>query len=92
MAKLDPKILERNEESARHVAHDLDYPEVAERLGCDSKTVANVIRNHYPHLRRDPRRDADIRSDRKRGMKTTELCEKYGLSKSVIWGICRDGG
>ena len=62
---------------------------MGEVVGCDSHTVSNVIRNHYPHLRRDPGRDVAIRADRKRGMTRYELCEKYGLSRSVIWGICK---
>jgi DNA-binding CsgD family transcriptional regulator len=71
------------------VAQGLDFPEVADCLGCDSKTVSNVIRNHYPHLRKDPGRDDDIRREYRAGKTQRELAEKYGLSKSQIWGICR---
>jgi DNA-binding CsgD family transcriptional regulator len=71
------------------VARGLDFPEVADRLGCDSKTVSNVIRNHYPQLRQDPGRDDDIRREHRAGKTHRELAEKYGLSRSTVGGICR---
>jgi DNA-binding CsgD family transcriptional regulator len=71
------------------VARGLDFPEVAGRLGCDSKTVSNVIRNHYPQLRQDPGRDDDIRREYRAGKTQRELAEKYGLSSSQVGSICR---
>jgi DNA-binding CsgD family transcriptional regulator len=86
---LDPVTQKRNEAVARLVAQDLDYSEVAEQLGCNSKTVSNVIRNYYPHLRRDPGRDEAVRRDRASGMTVKDVCAKYGLSKYRIWEICK---
>jgi len=71
------------------VDQGFDFPEVADRLGCSSKTVANVIRNHFPQLRQDPGRDDDIRREHRAGKTQRELAEKYGLSRSQVWSICR---
>jgi DNA-binding CsgD family transcriptional regulator len=79
-----------HEHIADLVAQGLDFPEVANRLGCDSKTVSNVIRNHYPQLRRDPGRDDDIRQELRAGKTQQALAEKYGLSRSQVWSICKN--
>jgi DNA-binding CsgD family transcriptional regulator len=79
-----------HEQIAALVAQGLDFPEVADYLGCDSKTVSNVIRNHYPRLRKDPGRDDDIRREYRAGKTQRELAEKYGLSSSQVGSICRE--
>jgi hypothetical protein len=61
---------------------------IAARVGCDSKTVSNVIRAHYPRLRQDPGRDDDIRREYRAGKTQVELADKYGLSRSQVWSIC----
>jgi DNA-binding CsgD family transcriptional regulator len=78
-----------HEQIAELVAQGLEFPEVADRLRCDSKTVSNVIRNHYPQLRQDPGRDDDIRREYRAGKTQRELAEKYGLSSSQVGSICR---
>lgn len=80
---------ELHNQIAALVAQGLDFPEVAGRLGCDSKTVSYVIRNHYPQLRRDLGRDDEIRREYRTGKTQVELAKKYGLSRPVIGAICR---
>ena len=79
-----------HQQIAALVAQGLDFPEVADRLGCDSKTVSYVIRTHYPQLRRDLGRDDEIRREYRGGKSQRELAEKYGLSKSQVWSICHN--
>ena len=71
------------------VGQGLDFPEVADRLGCSSHFVSNIIRLHYPHLRQDPGRDDDIRGEYRAGKTQRELAKKYGLSRSQVWSICK---
>ena len=71
------------------VAQGLDFPEVVDRLDCDSRIVSNVIRNHYPKLRCDRGRDDEIRREHRAGKSQKQLAEKYGLSKSQVWSICK---
>jgi uncharacterized protein YjcR len=73
-----------HDQIATLVAQGLEFPKVADRLGCDSKTVSNVIRNRYPKLRKDPGRDDDIRKEYGAGKTQRELAEKYGLSKNQV--------
>jgi DNA-binding CsgD family transcriptional regulator len=78
-----------HEQIARLVKEGFEYPEVAERLGCTSKQVAHVILDHFPKLRKDPGRDDCIRREHRSGKTQRELANKYGLSRSQVWSICR---
>jgi predicted transcriptional regulator len=86
---LDPERQNCNEEIARLVAQDREFGEIGELVGCTAATVSNVIRNDYPHLRKDPGRDDNIRREHRAGKTQKELAQKYGLSKSQVWEICK---